>query len=68
MTDQTLDMPVVRNGETGLELLANNAEHFIRRTVAEADFEGHSDAEASGYGYDTRLLPRLLSLANLSRL
>lgn len=38
-------MPVVRNGESGLELLANNAEHFIRRTVAEEDFAGTADAE-----------------------
>ena len=46
-TKQTLEMPVVRNGETGLELLANNAEHFIRRAVAEEDFAGGADAEAS---------------------
>lgn len=38
-------MPVVRSGETGLELLADNAEHFIRRTVAEEDFAGSPDAE-----------------------
>lgn len=38
-------MPVVRSGETGLELLANNAEHFIRRAVAEEDFAGGADAE-----------------------
>ncbi|CAM9275876.1 unnamed protein product [Scytosiphon promiscuus] len=42
---ETLEMPVVRNGESGLELLANNAEHFIRRTVAEEDFAGTADAE-----------------------
>lgn len=38
-------MPVVRNGETGLELLADNAEHFIRRVVAEEDFAGSADSE-----------------------
>ena len=45
--NQTLEMPVVRNGETGLELLANNAEHFIRRAVAEEDFAGGAHAEVS---------------------
>lgn len=42
---KTLEMPVVRSGETGLELLADSAEHFIRRTVAEEDFKGAEDAE-----------------------
>lgn len=36
---------MVRDREAGLELLANNAEHFIRRTVAEEDFAGGADAE-----------------------
>ena len=36
---------MVRNGESGLELLANNAEHFIRRVVAEEDFAGGADVE-----------------------
>ncbi|CAB1096368.1 unnamed protein product [Ectocarpus sp. CCAP 1310/34] len=42
---ETLEMPVVRNGETGLELLADNAEHFIRRVVAQEDFAGSADSE-----------------------
>eukprot|EP00904_Undaria_pinnatifida_P000652 jgi/Undpi1/10588/HiC_scaffold_29.g13038.m1 len=42
---ETLEMQVVRNGESGLELLANNAEHFIRRVVAEEDFAGGADVE-----------------------
>ncbi|CAM9282964.1 unnamed protein product [Ascophyllum nodosum] len=42
---ETLEMPVVRGGEAGLELLANNAEHYIRRVVAEEDFAGGADAE-----------------------
>lgn len=37
----------MRSGETGLELLADNAEHFIRRTVAEEDFNGAADAEVN---------------------
>ena len=36
---------MVRSGESGLELLAGNTEHFIRRTVAEEDFAGSPDTE-----------------------
>ena len=45
---------MVRGGEAGLELLANNAEHYIRRVVAEEDFAGGADAEV--------LLPKLLAI------
>lgn len=60
---QTLEMPVVRNGETGLELLAENAEHFIRRVVAEEDFAGSADSEvrASERRLDT-FCPRICRL------
>ncbi len=50
---------MVRNGETGLELLADNAEHFIRRTVAEEDFAGSPDTEVrDGEGAEKGRVPR----------
>lgn len=57
-------MPVVRNGEAGLELLANNAEHFIRRTVAEEDFARGADAEVMAF--DALVQQPLLALRPLT--
>jgi hypothetical protein len=47
-----MQLPIVKAGEMGLSLLANEAEHFIRRVTSEEDFKG------------SEVAPQLLQLAN----
>ncbi|CAM9818110.1 unnamed protein product [Chrysoparadoxa australica] len=37
---ETLEMPLVKTGEVGLELLSSTTENYIRRIVSEEDFKG----------------------------